>query len=57
MAFPNFKGKHKKDSMINPKDYIAYVRGEKLVKGGVPEAMIICYNNRLMKHSSWLQFF
>lgn len=36
--------------MINPSDYIAYVRGEKLVRSRVPEAIIICYNNKLMKH-------
>ena len=51
MAFPNFKGKHAHDSMIDPSEFKRY--SQKIGKWPsypAPKGVIFCYDRELMKH-------
>ena len=51
MGFPNLKNKHAKDSMFNPKEYLAYMKKVgKYPKFKPPVGVIFCYQRKLMEH-------
>jgi uridine phosphorylase len=51
MAFPNFKNKHAKDSMVSPKDFLSYQRKYKRYdRFNPPKGVIICYQRKLMEY-------
>lgn len=50
MPFPNFRNKHAKDSLVTPKDYLAYARSRGMVPKTRPEGMIIAYHRTLMEY-------
>ena len=51
MGFPNLKGKHAKDSMINPEEFMSYKKKIKQYpKYKVPVGVIFCYDKRLMQY-------
>ena len=50
MAFPNLKGKHAEQSMIEPADFVSYAKKTgRCPAGRPPEGIILCYSNSLMK--------
>jgi len=51
MTFPNFKGKHSKDSMIEPDAFLKYCKKTDTCPSfSVPKGVIICYNRKLMEY-------
>jgi uridine phosphorylase len=49
--FPNFPGKHGEDSMIEPADYVAYMRRiQRFPTFRMPESVVLCYQRSLMEH-------
>ncbi len=51
MAFPNFKNKHLKDSMITPEEFMAYQKKRgRYPKFKPPLGVIFCYQSSLMEH-------
>ena len=51
MAFPNLKGKHLKDSMCSPEEFLQYKKAAWGYKGfTVPKGVIFCYSRRLLRH-------
>jgi uridine phosphorylase len=52
MPFPNFRNKHGQDSLVTPRDYLAYARSRGMVPQPRlrPEALIIAYHRSLMRY-------
>ena len=51
MSFPNFKNKHKKDSLITPEESLLYLKKTKrLPKFSSPHGMIFCYSSSLLDY-------
>lgn len=49
MGFPNMKGKHAKDSLYSPKEFMDYHRKkERCPKIKPPKSVIMCYDTRLI---------
>lgn len=46
MPFPNFAGKHAEDALVNPADYLAYMRARGAVpEGDVPTTALLLFQN------------
>jgi uridine phosphorylase len=51
MAFPNFAGKHAHDALFNPQDLVGYLRRQQpLPVPQMPQSIIFCYQNQLLRH-------
>jgi uridine phosphorylase len=50
MAYPNFSRKHSQDSLVTPKDYLAYARKRGMVPQHRPDSVIVAYHQSLMQH-------
>jgi uridine phosphorylase len=50
VPFPNFKKKHTSDSLITPREYVAYARSRGLVPAIRPDSLIIAYHRSLMEY-------
>jgi uridine phosphorylase len=50
MPFPNFRNKHRQDSLITPGDYLGYARSRGTVPKTRPEALIVAYHRTLMRY-------
>jgi len=51
VPFPNFAGKHAYDAFFTPHDFFAYLRRMgRMPDGVVPEGVIFCYQNAVMRH-------
>lgn len=50
MPFPNFRSKHRQDSLVTPQGYLAYARSRGMVPKTRPEALIIAYHRSLMRY-------
>jgi len=51
MPFPNFEGKHALDSLVTPRDLIAFLRRRGAFPDFVPPAsVVICYQPSLLRH-------
>lgn len=51
MTFPNLRNKHSKDALIEPKEFMNYLKKiGKYPKFKAPEGMIFCYQRTLLKH-------
>ena len=50
MSYPNFRNKHARDSLLTPRDYLAYARSRKLVPAARPKSLIVAYHRSLMRY-------
>src|SRR5438128_433925 len=51
MKYPNYEGKHAKDSLIEPRQYVEYMRSRgKFPTFQPPQGVILCYQQSLLAH-------
>jgi uridine phosphorylase len=50
VPYPNFRNKHARDSLITPRDYLAYARSRRLVPAARPRGLIVAYHRSLMRY-------